>query len=588
MRKSRGGSRVRFTAGVSWFGAVVAAALFLLAHPGAAQAATLSLSPSSGSYAIGKTFTVSVIVSSPNQALNAVSGQLSFHTDLLTATSVSKSGSIMSLWVQEPAISSGTVSFEGVVLNPGYTGSGGRVVAVTFKVKATGSATLRITAASVLANDGKGTNILDDIGSATFNLGGVQPSVPEASSPVAAPGLPPAPHVTSATHPDPNAWYAVSDATFSWANPPGTTGVNVLADHNPTTDPGTRSDGLVTSWIYHNIDDGIWYFHIRLRNAKGWGAVSHFRFQIDTQKPEPFTIKLVDGRSTSNPTPTALFDTTDVPSGIDYYKVKVGEGEFTRVSPEVLLAGNPYTLPPQPPGKHTILVQAFDKAGNYTTDTQEFEIMPLDRPKLTDYPRELAPGDALVVKGETYSSVTVRLTLVPVNNGASWQETMSDERGRFILTWPHELSSGTYQFTVQAIDKRGAKSLPTDPATLYVREAALLRAGRQAINYLSVLVALVALIVGIMISLWYGLAKLKHLRRRLRAEVTGAERTLHRSFSELRGEVKDLLKLIELARTKRELTLEEAKIAKQLQRALDAAEKVVGKEIEEIEREVDT
>ena len=138
------------------------------------HAASLSFSPASGSFSVGQTFTVGLIVSTPDQAMNAVSGVLSFPADLLEVTSLSKGGSIVGLWVQEPSFSNsaGTVNFEGVALNPGFTGGSGRVLGVSFRVKRAGSAKLTFQTPSVLANDGQGTNILTSAGEANLNLGG--------------------------------------------------------------------------------------------------------------------------------------------------------------------------------------------------------------------------------------------------------------------------------------------------------------------------------------------------------------------------------------------------------------------------------
>ena len=93
--------------------------LFGLA-PLSTDAATLSFSPTAESYAVGSTFSVGVSVGSVDQAINAVSGVISFPWDKLEMVSLSKTGSIFSLWVQEPSFSNsvGTVSFEGIVLNP--------------------------------------------------------------------------------------------------------------------------------------------------------------------------------------------------------------------------------------------------------------------------------------------------------------------------------------------------------------------------------------------------------------------------------------------------------------------------------------
>ncbi|MDP3785334.1 MAG: cohesin domain-containing protein, partial [bacterium] len=185
----------------------------------AVEAATLYFSPSSGEYTVGKTLSVSVYVSSADQAMNAASGVISFPQDKLEVTSLSKAGSIFGLWVQEPLFSNsaGTVNFEGIVLNPGFTGAGGKVITINFKVRAAGAAPLNFLSGSALANDGKGTNILASLGDAQFGLGGAGPSILESTTPSIALDTPPAPRISSPTHPDPNKWYSKNTAKFMWS-----------------------------------------------------------------------------------------------------------------------------------------------------------------------------------------------------------------------------------------------------------------------------------------------------------------------------------------------------------------------------------
>lgn len=144
---------------------------FLLFSAQIAFAASLNLSPSSGSYDVGDTINVRIVLSSPVQSANAVSATVDFPKALLTLNSISKSNSLVSLWAQEPSYSnaSGTANMEGVILN-GYTGSNGTIVTLSFKAKAVGNANVKFTASSILANDGQGTNILTGAGQANFNI----------------------------------------------------------------------------------------------------------------------------------------------------------------------------------------------------------------------------------------------------------------------------------------------------------------------------------------------------------------------------------------------------------------------------------
>lgn len=145
--------------------------LILFVVPTFASAASLFVSPEVGSYSVGKTFSIRVRVSSP-QSINAVSGAIGFPSDKLQAVSVSKAGSVLTLWVQDPLINnaSGRVSFEGVVPNPGYQGDGGLVVSVTFKVLKTGNAEITFANGAVLANDGNGTDLLTSTPPASYSL----------------------------------------------------------------------------------------------------------------------------------------------------------------------------------------------------------------------------------------------------------------------------------------------------------------------------------------------------------------------------------------------------------------------------------
>lgn len=172
--------------------------IFFWSNPSSAAAAALSMSPSYGSYAVGDSIMVTMLVSSDGKAINAVAGTISFSKDTLEALSLSTAGSVISLWVQDPTVFNGTgrVNFEGIILNPGFSGSSGKIITVTFKVKAPGSASVKFLTGSVLANDGAGTNLLESTGGAEFVLVDSSPVAlisgsdpPEASCPSCVSGL---------------------------------------------------------------------------------------------------------------------------------------------------------------------------------------------------------------------------------------------------------------------------------------------------------------------------------------------------------------------------------------------------------------
>lgn len=138
--------------------------------PLVANAANLSISPSSGTYEVGETITVRATVAG-DIPLNAVSGSVLFPPGAFSIQSVSKGSSILNFWVTEPSFSkgSGVVRFEGVALG-GFQGSIGTIVTVSLKALKAGSATVYFQNGQVLANDGQGTDITGSLSGAAFTI----------------------------------------------------------------------------------------------------------------------------------------------------------------------------------------------------------------------------------------------------------------------------------------------------------------------------------------------------------------------------------------------------------------------------------
>jgi hypothetical protein len=134
-------------------------------------AAEINFSPTNGKYHVGDTIKIKVVIAS-DKSVNAVSSNISFPFDILSLTSLSKSSSLINLWAQEPTFSNnnGSVSFEGVILN-GYTGNNGNIITLVFKAKRVGVANLNFKNASILANDGNGTDLFSGkLTTATLNI----------------------------------------------------------------------------------------------------------------------------------------------------------------------------------------------------------------------------------------------------------------------------------------------------------------------------------------------------------------------------------------------------------------------------------
>ena len=546
-------------------------------------AASLSISPATGSYNVGETFSVGVYVSSVDQAMNAASGVISFPPDKLEVISLSKSGSIITLWVQEPIFSNktGTINFEGVVLNPGFTGSAGKIVTIKFRTKAVGSAPVTFSSASVLANDGKGTNILAKMSSGNYVIQPkkIVPSVPPVEEYTPPRNTPAAPIISSPTHPNPEKWYSNSNPKFSWEIPKDITGVRLLVGHKPIAIPTVFYSKPITEKQLEDLADGIWYFHVQLRNKAGWGGIAHFKFQIDTQPPKPFGVKIKEGRETTNPQPTLLFEAIDEMSGIEYYEVKIGEWESGQLAAEDL-KDKPFQMPVSPPGEYTILVKAVDKAGNYTLAMTEVTILPIETPVITDYSQTMLPGSILSIKGTALPGVQVRVYTQKDKEEVKIEEIKSDEKGKWSYIRTEPLEEGVYKVWVEAVDSLGATSRPSEKITIQVSPPVFIKIGNLAIDYLTTIITLLVLILTIVLGLIWTWRKFIKREKRLKREVTEAEKALYYAFKALKEETKEQIAKLD---GKPGLSEREKKICNELKKALKVSEKFIGKEIKDIE-----
>jgi len=149
-------------------------------HPALATGAIIYLSPSSGSYNVNSTFSVTVFVDTDGAQINAVEGFLKFSQNKLQVVNISKDGSIFTLWAVEPSFSNsaGTIKFGGGIPAGHYSGSAGKVLTITFKARSQGQADISLTETKILAADGLGTDIFSGSRGASYAIVAPPPPPP--------------------------------------------------------------------------------------------------------------------------------------------------------------------------------------------------------------------------------------------------------------------------------------------------------------------------------------------------------------------------------------------------------------------------
>jgi hypothetical protein len=539
-----------------------------------ANSASISLLPASGLYTVGQNIPITMYVTGNSEAINAVSGQLSFSKDMLQISSIVKDGSIIKLWAEEPTFSNkaGTINLAGVVFN-GFNNAKGKIVTINFTAKRTGQASVLFSSGSVLANDGEATNVLEDLNGASLTIAEGDKNPKPSTSPSTNALTPTAPIITSATHPNTDSWYTAITATFAWDPPSDVVDVRGSLDAIPNSVPTeTYGTGIKTRTI--NIpSDGVYYFHLQYKNTLGWGAITHYPVKLDTVRPEVLSIKLIGDKEKLRALPSFIINAKDKTSGIASFGMKLDYEDVVSIAPQG--EDTIYTISGIAPGKHTLIVRALDKAGNATMDSIDFEVIPLEKPIITSYKDTLLQGDKIEILGKTkYASSTVEVVYVDDQNNEYKDSTATNYNGDFAMTYLPHLKAGIYQMKARVIDNSdGAQSYYTDPKRVTIKSVEPFSLGTFILNWLSlILIAIVATFL-ILLILWYSYRKFREIKNRIARRMNRAEALLPRDIEELTKNLVENHDMLMAVAENRDLTKEEDAMLENLKRQLETTDK---------------
>jgi len=408
-----------------------------------AAGARLYLSPASGTYYAGSYIPVQVTVDAGGNPTNVYRAALAYSENLVPV-SVDTGGSICPLWLtQTPDL------LECGTFNP-YSGAAGRIATVNFLAQKAGPATVSISGGNVKKADGAGTEILNTREAAEFTV----QDVPEGT-----------PAISSATHPDQNAWYPARTAELSWTAPNGAQGFSYALDQDPFTVPDDSPEGTEITKTYENLEDGIYYFHLKAQTASGWSFTNHFRIQIDGTAPEPFAIVSDPAEEKVFRAPLLSFFTTDATSGVDRYEISIDGGEFAETA-------SPYRFDRIRSGAREVIVRAFDRAGNYRDAEITLMVIGVNSPTIITP----AEGDRIPLFGplpvrlEVSAAGTVELSI----DGDSPVVLKSTGAGELSHRYMKLLLPGSHALSAVYINADGIESEPAEagfsvnPLTVYL------------------------------------------------------------------------------------------------------------------------
>lgn len=560
---------------------IVLSALLFIGFTGFSSAADLVFSPSNGTLTAFKTFTVDVLVTNNTESINAVSGSFTYTAETLELLSLSKTGSIINLWAEEPTSGNGKGSFEGVILNPGFDGRTGKALTLTFRAKAEGTGNVVFTSGSVLANDGNATDVLHTLGSATYVIvaGDTVKALPikEKNAPVET-GTPTSSLIIrSESYPNEDAWYSTRKASFSWGLPDNVTAVRTLYSDDLASIPDKIYNPPISSKSFTVDTDGIYYMHVQWKIGDAWGQIAHRKFQIDTESPSITKIALAEADGiTRDATPVILIEAEDKTSGIDHFDFSV-DGKIARRVP--FSTSSHYELEKLPSGSHTLAVTAYDKAGNKAKSSYDFIEEVLDAPTIISYTKHAEYGAPVEISGKTYPNKTVEIALIHENGDVNTKTTISNEDGIFSYTWKDSLRSGVYEFRARVLDQSGLASDYSDMRTILIDSMKLIKVGMFVMNWLSLLLIIILASALVAATSWYSILQVSRFKRGVRRAIQEVEHALTASALALRRDVESFHTILAKAKKKRELTKEEEAIMKKFKKHLDQE---IDKKLEEI------
>ena len=384
----------------------------LFLFPSTASAARLIVSPTTGAFEVGSTFSIQIFLDTEGESINAFDVKLNFPSGKLQLISPSVGKSIVEIWTGPPQYNNraGTVRLQGGIPN-GITANRGLITELTFRVKQVGSAVLIFSDSSqVLKNDGKATPVLNDTTGGVYQL-----ILPPPGGPI----------VASETHPDQSLWYSRSDVILRWSNQSNVSGYSYMLSNDPTDIPDNTSEGPKNSVTYTQISDGTHYFHIKKLRGDVWGGVTHFAINVDTKPPAEFSVIISPSERTTSKNPILLFETTDSQSGIDYYEIKVVPLYVVEDDYEgFFIESNTREVLDLELGKYNVIVRAYDKAGNIRESTQGIRVV---KPVF-----QVVRGRGLSIAGLFIIPWTVGFPLILVIIGGLIYAALR------IRTWHHE------------------------------------------------------------------------------------------------------------------------------------------------------
>jgi len=169
------------------------------------------------------------------------------------------------------------------------------------------------------------------------------------------------------------------------------------------------------------------------------------------------------------------------------------------------------------------------------------------------------------------------------NDQAKSYTLKSDAEGDFVFIAEDKLKEGAYKMWAESIAPNGAKGETSEKAVFKVVLPMKIRFGNFVVDYITVVNTLLTLCLGLFLLVFYAWHRIAIWKRRVRQETREAEQKLKSAFLALTKEVKAQTAKMDGVEG---LSEREKNLYLRLKKALDSSEKIIEKEISQIEKAI--
>ncbi len=199
-----------------------------------------------------------------------------------------------------------------------------------------------------------------------------------------------------------------------------------------------------------SLYDGVYTFQVKAIDLAGNIRIDEVEVTIDGTLPKLHILSPIDGSFISASPVVISWNGTDATSGIDHYKIRLGENQWVDVGDD-----NSYTIVNLEVGQYLFSIKAQDRAGNSITLITGFTL-DQTRPEFITYSpvgNEVDPENIISVTfSERMHRETIQFRVLDVKGSLEWKGE------RMIFVPDKNLTYGrTYEITVLGWDLAGTR-----------------------------------------------------------------------------------------------------------------------------------